>query len=283
MRKPTEQNDINCLLTARLPRECQAVHCVDFDSLRTNFFYEVVGIFCRARDDRHGVDLLRVCDDLSAVFKTAQPTRRLQNFKRNDKICLSFVDDGRVNFFAEAYISYDGATALAHAVHFRNFYVEALVQKQVPQNFAGEKRALPADADDDYIFCLHGSSLLRGADKCFLRTKLTANAATDALSLVDDSFAVLHADSGTTDFHARLAADTFFRVDFERRFVLDGFKQGARSARNDDAWFGGGKFFFNRGVAFFEVVRVDDAHAINSHCFAQSFQVNLAGGVALDV
>ena len=56
-----------------------------------------------------------------------------------------------------------------------------------------------------------------------LRTKLTANLTADALRLVDDSLAVLHADCGAADFHARLAADTFIFVDVERRLMFDSF------------------------------------------------------------
>ena len=277
-----EQDDVHSPLTARLSRKCQAVHYVDFDARRTNFFDEVCGILRRARDDRHRVDLLRVRDDLPARLQIRQPTRRFQNLERHDEICRTTVDDGRINFVAETNISYHGAAALAHAVNFRNFNVEALVKQQVSQNFAGEQRALPADADNDDVFSLHGSSLLRTHER-FFRAKLTAHAATDALSLVDERFAVLHADGGATDFHARFTTDTLARVDFERRFMFDGLEQGARSTADDNARLLRGKFLLKRGVAFGKIVRVDDADAINPHCAAKCLQVDFAGRVALDV
>ena len=70
VRQSSEQNNIDGFDGAGLSRECQTVHCVNFDSACTNFFDEFGRIFSRARDDGHRVDLLRVRDDLSAVFQT---------------------------------------------------------------------------------------------------------------------------------------------------------------------------------------------------------------------
>ena len=65
--------------------------------------------------------------------------------------------------------------------------------------------------------------------------------------------------------------------------MLDVLQQSARSTRNDNGRFFDREFFFDCNVALGKIVRVDDADAIDAHRPTKRFEIDFAGGIALDV
>ena len=74
------------------------------------------------------------------------------------------------------------------------------------------KRAIP-----DSVYCAHGALLL-------------ADAAADALSMVDDSLSVLHGNSRTSELHAGSAAYAYICINGEGCVVLYVLEQCTRTA-----------------------------------------------------
>ena len=68
--------------------------------------------------------------------------------------------------------------------------------------------------------------LFYGADLALLLT----DAAAYALSMVDNSLAVTHRDSRTSELHTHLAAYALVCIHLERRIMLDVLQQCARTA-----------------------------------------------------
>ena len=121
------------------------------DTLRLHLIDNVLGIGCRADDDRHGIDLLGVDDDGTVLFEVFHIASRLDLLEGHDEIRFTVFDHGGVDLFAEADIGDDGTAALAHSVHFGYFYVVAFIDQQSAEQLGSEQRTLSADADDHNI------------------------------------------------------------------------------------------------------------------------------------
>ena len=114
--EPAQQHKINGPGRARSERKPQRVHRVEADGKRRKLFLQRLRVLRRAGNDRHGVDLLRIGQQNAALLQIFSPPGRFQQLKREDKIGLTLVDNGRVDLLAIAHVGHDAAAALAHAV-----------------------------------------------------------------------------------------------------------------------------------------------------------------------
>ena len=128
------------------------------------------------------------------------------------------------------------------------------------------------------VFILITSSL-DGAERAFLVAYTAAN----AKRCVDDSLLILEADRGTADLHAGTASAALVRIHLLGRILLHGFQKDARTAGDDDGWLLGGELLLQHLIARGEIVRIDDGDAADTDRVAQRLQIDLAGGIAVDV
>ena len=280
--EPSEENQIDRLGRACLQCQPQRVHGIQPDGERRELLLQRPGVLRRAGDDRHGVDSLRIRQQNAALFEVFRPAGGLQQFKAHDDVRFALVDDRGIDLVAAAHIGDDAAAALAHAVHLADLDVIAVFQQNAAQQLAGQQRALTADADNHDVFRFHDHTSLRFAQRAFF-AQLAAQAAARAEGVVDLDLPAHHADGGTAELHAGLAAHALFGASLDGAGVLDIFEQRARAAGDDDRRLARGQLLLDGLVARGKIIRVDDAHAADADRVTQRFQIDLRAGVALEV
>jgi putative endopeptidase len=88
-------------------------------------------------------------DALAKIFSVA---RSLKQFKRNNKISLTLINDRRINLVAVTNISNNRTAALAHSVNLANLYIVACIKQNLSQSFRRKQGTLSAYANYHYIF-----------------------------------------------------------------------------------------------------------------------------------
>ena len=93
MGQSSEEDDVDSLCAAGFLRKREAVEGIDLRAGGFQLRDQIFRIDCRAGDDGHRVDLLRVGDDLAVLLQVREPARRLKNFKGYDKVRFPEIDD----------------------------------------------------------------------------------------------------------------------------------------------------------------------------------------------
>lgn len=114
-----QEDDVGTLGIAQVGGDFRRIDVPDGDVF-LQFFNDALGILAGAGEDGQGRDLRRIDDHLAVFLEEAGIAGGFHFFKGDEDICCSFADDGRIDFFAEADLRADAATALAHAVDFRH-------------------------------------------------------------------------------------------------------------------------------------------------------------------
>ena len=90
-----------------------------------HLFHQLLRISGCTGNNRHRIDLLGVHNDLAAGLEILCPAGRLQQFKGNNKISFSFINDRRVYFLTKSYVCNNASSALAHSMNFGHFHIIA--------------------------------------------------------------------------------------------------------------------------------------------------------------
>ena len=122
------------------------------------------------------------------------------------------------------------------------------------------------------MFVLFISGTLLDSVKC---AKLSANAAACAKCLVDHSLAVLEGKRRTAKTHTTAARTALVTLNVHCGRNLYGLEKYAGTARNDYGRLVSCKLFCECGLAFLEVVGIDNANAIDTESTAKCLKVDL--------
>ena len=101
--------------------------------------------------------------------------------------------------------------------------------------------------------------------------------------MVDNSLAVSHGDSGTSELHALLAANALLSIYLEGRVVLYVFEQSARTARDDNGSLVSSELLLDSSLGLSKLVGVGNADALDADSLAELLEVYSGSGVALEV
>ena len=111
----------------------------------------VLGIGLGTDNNGHRIDAAIVDYENAVFLEKMGVSQRLKSLECDDNVCLTLLDHGLVNLFAEADEGNYAAASLCHAVNLTDLYVKTCLKSGLSDYSACKERALTANSYYHYI------------------------------------------------------------------------------------------------------------------------------------